>query len=90
MRGVGANEVNWGNLWKNRIDRNVKQKAVSLWEGAMEGKSTLRWYKYKLKPCRELFCDYCSLGLEWTPCRLMVASIIVQGGMKSVGIVGGE
>ena len=22
------NEVNWGNQWKNRIDRNVKQKAV--------------------------------------------------------------
>ena len=50
VRGLVVNEINWGNIWKKRIDRNVKQKAVYLWEGAMEGKSTLRWYKYKLKP----------------------------------------
>ena len=44
------NEINWRNIWKKMIDRNVKQKAISLWEGAIEGKPTFRWYKNKPKP----------------------------------------
>ena len=52
VRGLRVNEINWGNIWKKRIDGNVKQK-VSLWEGAMEGKFSLRWYENKPKPGRE-------------------------------------
>ena len=51
------NEINWGNIWKKRIDRNVKQKAVLMWEEAMEDKPTLRWYKNKTKPGREVVYD---------------------------------
>ena len=30
VRGLGVNETNWRNIWKRRIDRKVKQNAVSL------------------------------------------------------------
>ena len=49
VRGLGVNEINWENIWKWRIDRNVEQKAVSLGEEAMESKPTLRGYKDKPK-----------------------------------------
>ena len=84
VKGLGVNEFNWGNIWKKRIDRNAKQKAVSLWERVMEGNPLLS--DINTNQIRGESCFMMGVGkgnyssrLEQTSWRLMIVVAVVVG-----------